>query len=102
LVKNKAQGRYRSTQSEPQPYTEKSNQHWCRLGESTYWIKTQMIAFPEAVSLIVHKLNYDFRIHVVLHFGDKAWTYSSFHSLISALTGLSITLHCCALYFATL
>jgi len=52
--------------------------------------------------LMVHKFNYDFRIHGVLHFGDAAWTHSLYHSLISALTGLSVTLHCYALYVTTL
>jgi hypothetical protein len=41
--------------------------------------------------LMVHKLNYDFRIHGVLHFGDAAWAHSLYHSLISALPGLSVT-----------
>jgi hypothetical protein len=57
-----------------------------------------MIAFPVAVDLLmVHKLNYNFRINGVLQFGDAAWTHSLYHSLISAITSLSVTLHCHAL-----
>jgi hypothetical protein len=103
---------HRSTQSEPKPWTEISNQLWCmdsfRLGESMHWIDmndsiSSSCLINKTIDLImVHKLNYDLRIHGVLHFGDLAWIHSLYHSLISALTGLSVTLHCYDLYVTTL